>query len=409
MFAIAAFIALFFITIILISLKASPAIKNVSSPQVEASKTITAVDSTLNNLLPQKVVNNINTESIYSNSTNEFIDLKYSPNGQTTLLMTNIQNTDTLPIFSLKYINKESNEIELESGNIIYAEFADNNLIYYQKISEDYGIYLYSIPNNTKKKIIDTADPESFSNISIINENKFFFIQPKTGKYGYGNISTGEMIYIGQKFQNPNSVDNVNVAVYSNPVISPDRSILGLIDNSSASTLSKTIKLFKTSDSSLTSPILTSEVLASDEIKYEWSSNGKYLVVGKDPHIFDIKNAKVINQEVTGGLSEVSFSPDSTKALICNFNRQCQIQNLDDNLSSSPINTGFDINNGIWLNNNILVLSIADSIYSFNLENNYLEQIEGLSSNSIFINTNTINTLAVIDNQVIKTLNLSTL
>ncbi|MBN1331690.1 hypothetical protein JW978_02265 [Candidatus Dojkabacteria bacterium] len=130
---------------------------------------------------------------------------------------------------------------EFESDEILDAAFGMNSLIYYQKAGDDFGIYAYPLDSGTPVRIINSIDPQFFLNIAFISDEKYFFIEPKTGKYGFGYVSGGGNEYLGQKTSGVESVVETNIAAFSNPFVLPAGENIFVITRS---VVQEEIKLF---------------------------------------------------------------------------------------------------------------------------------------------------------------------
>jgi|GEM_PF-3067251 len=323
--------------------------------------------------------------------------VRYSPDSLKTLILSwtadpsrlksadpTIKDTNT-PTLKLSLLTEGSTEIKnIISKDILNAEFSSNNQIYYQKMNDDYGLFVYNIKTGTNKKFISTTTLESFKSIAFIDDDTYYFIQPKTGKYGYGNISTDKTTILGQNADIQETYIDKNMAFYTDMYVSEDKSLIGVVDNKLAESQKKTLNLFAKSDRDLKNPLLKVEFesLLNDgnilQKTITTSNNGRFLTIGSDIVTIDLTTKKTLFKGESGRINTISFSPDGTKIITCvqgSNNGYCKMKAIESNSISEYADLPKDISQTQWINNEVVVFSVGRSLYDYKVSKKLLEKV----------------------------------
>lgn len=353
----------------------------VEEPEVPISENLTfsSLSSTTDIKSKDKQINSI-----------QYIDsVKYSPDGSKGIVLSWNADPSSAEFSKVKSPTKKLTLIdskgvilkEIESKDCLYADFTNDNQVYYQKTGDTYGIYAYTIKSDTKKKFIETADPNFFKSIAMIDENKYFFVQPKTGKYGYGDIKTGKLNVIGVKATNISAVTDVDKALYSEPSISPDKKFIALIEDAANN---PTLKIFNSSDTKFSTPKFATKINKSVSGKYQPSWTGKFLTFGDQATTIFSDNNSIVYEGDKGKISTIKFSPDMTKVLICSGNvlfSNCRLKNVNIKtgaIVSSQITTEAvlpdSISDAEWLGSDTIAIIVGKSLYDYKISTKKFEK-----------------------------------
>lgn len=321
-------------------------------------------------------------------------NIKYSPDGTKGIVFSDATSEKALTL-----VGSDGNILkQIESVDVINADFTNNNQVYYQKIGKDFGIFTYTIKTDAKKKFIETTDPEFFNNIAMIDEDNYFFIQPKTGKYGYASIKTGKLNIVGQRAINTGSILDVDKALLSNPIISPDKKTLILTESSQpGATIDQTLKVFPSNETKFSTPKMTAKISTNINKSYRWGEDGKFLTIGDDSTTINIDTKTVAFKGQANQISKINFSPDKTKAVVCVGMLQrtnCRIESVSSgSISSTKVSTANVLPEGVgdvnWLNNDTIVFVIGKSLYDYKVSTKTLEKATGAKGDYKILNRNT--------------------
>ncbi len=265
----------------------------------------------------------------------------------------------------------ESNEVTIiEEADVTIAIFAGTNFVLYQKTGEDYGIYSYNIPAKAGKLVIKSSDPESFNNITLLDNENYFYVEPKTGNYGYGNLTTGEITEAGQKSLRISSTANVNQSALNYPTVSPNGAMIALSEVVETEGVEEvSLKVFSTVVRSLEDPIFASKLSAGKVDQFVWTSESNFLVSKNSAVIADIEQKSIEELGSPWMKTTSKISPDGNLVVFCTEQTlvgNCFIRDINTKTSTS---LDVEVSEAFWLNSRDLGLIVGESLYSFNYEN----------------------------------------
>ena len=283
---------------------------------------------------------------------------------------------------------KQTNTIEKE--NVFNANFISKDFLYYQLLGNQGGIYRFDIVNKKKDLVVYTYDTKTFGNIAFIDSINYFFIQPNTGKIGFGKVGSDEQLVLDEKALNTDS-SYAQIGAYSLATISPNKQFITLIDNSYQE--NKKVKLViypsnaKTKNDIYYSTDITLLGRGASENNpvIQWSSDSKNVVAGDNANIIDVTKKEVV-YTLADKLASVKLSPDNTHVFVCNYtDNECFIDTLSQN-SKSVVEK--DITDYLWLDNTNTIFQIGKKIYTFNIDKKVLELVTTNRGEYRLINTN---------------------
>lgn len=299
----------------------------------------------------------------YSTENIEHIEFSPDQTKAAALVKTNIDGE-----YRLEILDSNGGLIEeISDQPILEAKFIDNNNIYYQQTGENFGIFLYELGKGTSKKIVSSTDPDYFNSLAFINTSKYFFIQPKTGKYGYGDINSGTEDITGQEAIPQQGLEEKNSALFENPAITNDGKLLMVFKRViTEQTAAYIFQTYSIEDLKLTNPLNSIEVSTDFNSNYPVKLQGKYVIFGTDSAVFDTEKMEIIYRGKNEQVTSIEFSPDQSKKSICTgtlSNRNCTIEENGNISHTLPR----QISQSKWLNNDTLIYTIGQSIYEYDI------------------------------------------
>ena len=300
----------------------------------------------------------------------------------------------------LNLIDSKNKIISIDN-NVTNVGFISNDNIYYQKINSNNGIFTYDLINNKKTQALETTDESVFDNIVFVDANRFFFIQPNTGKIGFNSVSDNKIIILDQKLLQEDS-NYIQSSAYKLAGISPDKKFITFFDLTSQQNGLVKLIILPSTATSIKDVYFSTNIsshgrsISPDEKIFTWSNDGKYLVVGDNSSVIDIVNKNIVSS-IENKLVQSKFSPDSTKIMSCNFtDNECDISSLHNNLKKKIAE---DVSQFEWLNNDQVVFIVGKRLYTYTISIDKLEMITDekadfkildtdSSTSSIFISIN---------------------
>lgn len=298
---------------------------------------------------------------------------------------------------SLKLLDQKGKSIDtIEEGDVVDAAFTSDDQVYYQVHGDNYGIYNYAPSNDsknkaTKQKLVNTTDPDFFNNIVYLGNNKYFFIQPKTGKYGYVNALTGKSEILGQQAIVIETANDIDKALFTRPEVSPGGKYLLLIKKAAiyrdtGEPNKYTLQVFPVGEKSFKKPLIQVELGFQSNVnnyKYNWSKDGQFLSIGNDGLVFDLKTKNVLYRGSQFELTQIAFSPSSKMIAICTGDLaggKCDLKTITNGkLQAAKVDLSNYLPENIseldWVNNNMLVFTVGKSIYSFDISKLKVEKL----------------------------------
>lgn len=329
--------------------------------------------------------------SKYHDSESEVLGLDFSPDGKYLLVLTGDNSHEELSqsavipqvradnpgAYTLSLTDRDGKISKtVEKDKVIDARFCSNSQIYYQTVGTNAGVYLYSIESDQKEVITYTYDTSTFKNISVVDDQRYFFIQPQTGKVGFGKIGSTEMAVIGEKLANSASNYSESSA-YKFSSISPNKSLIAFYDLTTDESGFVTLYIITPETTSLNEPYYTTKVffpsrsLQDFEKVFQWSSDSRYLLAGSALILDAMEKLVVVEGEehqfTTMTLPQSSgifaeFSYDGNKGYIRDFDSDEKLMTLPKNISHFG-----------WLTDKLLMTFIGKRFYVYNTEKDKLE------------------------------------
>lgn len=384
-------------------------------PQI-TTREIVEPEAPLNDKIKINPINKVVKENLKQDTINEPIintaeqyieELKFSEDSNWAVQLSwtsdpaNIKNSTiknaALPTLKLTLINTlNGNANVIEQFDVLNTDFINNNSLYFQKLGDEYGIYVYNLTKQEKLLAIKTSDPEFYKNVAFIDEDNYYFIQPKSGKYGYGKVSTGEYQITGEKLLTNETYLDVNKSLYSNLTISKDKKTISLIDASESKDFNKKLVLFDANDKEFKKPTFSAEVEVSFEetgslkINKSKSEDDSLIIVGTDSTVIDIKNKKVLFKGEKSKQTKVNISPDNTKLIVCenSDSNKCKLKNLDGKDNKDIALLPDDISEMAWIDEDTALFTVGKSIYTFKSNSKKLEKAYKERGNYKILNKN---------------------
>lgn len=279
--------------------------------------------------------------------------------------------------FTLSITDNKGNVIEtLERNKVIDADFIEDDYVYYQAIGSGAGIYRYDRKNKQKNVMIYTYDTRSFGNVVPIDNENYFFIQPTTGKIGFGKLNSTEFTVLDEKILSVNS-NYVKASAYRFASVSPDKKFVAVYDLDADQNLKVAVKIFPVNAKKKDDVYYETKVSYPgggfkdvDNI-FRWSNDSKYLAAGNNGVVIDInkKSAFYTGEEKT--VSKVSPNMDRIVAYDQEVGKAV-VKDLKKNTSFTLPEGVVDIE---WMNNEYLIVVIGQRLYVFNTTNNDLKSV----------------------------------
>jgi hypothetical protein len=279
--------------------------------------------------------------------------------------------------FTLSITDNKGNVIEtLERNKVIDADFIEDDYVYYQAIGSGAGIYRYDRKNKQKNVMIYTYDTRSFGNVVPVDNENYFFIQPTTGKIGFGKLNSTEFTVLDEKILSVNS-NYVKASAYRFASVSPDKKFVAVYDLDADQDLKVAVKIFPVNAKKKDDIYYETKVSYpgggfkdTDNI-FRWSNDGKYLAAGNNGVVIDINkksafytgDEKTISKVAPNMEKIVAYDQEVGKAVVKDLKK----------------NTSYTLPEGVvdveWMNNDYLIVVIGQRLYVFNTANNDLKSV----------------------------------
>jgi len=300
--------------------------------------------------------------------------------GTSNLLNTIIQKAhaeDTKIAYTLTIINNDGKVVATVAENrVIDMDFCGNDYLCYQIIGSDGGIYRYDIKNKSTDLIVYTYETKSFKNTVLIDTNKYFFIQPNTGKVGFGSIGSTELVILDEKVLDVAS-NYVKTSAFKYASLSPNRKYVAFYDLSPDSDDKVSVKIYPTTATIKDNLYFETKVIfppggfQNESDILNWSKDAKFLTAGFDGTIIDVENKKVIHTDEQSSVAKLS--PDNKKFLVHNKETgEILIKELSGNKLSQIKQQVSSIE---WFSNELLILTIGKRLYVFNVNKGELRAV----------------------------------
>jgi len=352
-----------------------------------------------------------NTFSLKPIDTKGVKDIKFVKYSEDQKKVATLTNSDSGKNYKLIVSDSNwENQKIIESEDALNVNFIDNSNIYYQKTGNDYGIFLYSFNDDKKNKFFSSVDPEMFNNVVMIGNNQFFYIQPKTGNYGFGNLSTGKLNNLGQKAIDQASIQDKAMSEISDPTISLDKNnlvILQLVPNSSP--IQKDLLIFPIKDFDFSKPIFSTRIQTTQGARYQWIADQNLLVAGDDSTVIDILKKEIVFKGTKDYINYLSISPNTKLAGVCYNNYptdRCSIINFNNSQEAQTMLLPNDTSKMVWLDNNNCILIVGKSLYDFNIVQKSLEKLSPNPANTEYsIITASLNNVMILKDGLLYQIN----
>jgi len=303
--------------------------------------------------------------------------IKYSPDLENSFAIIKNENESGLIDNGLYVISQELTTLEVEKNNISNAEFINDKNIYYQKLNVDPGIYFYNLETGEKKLAIETTDLKSFENVVPIDENKYFYIEPKTGKVGFGEIQTGQRSVILQKSLEVKT-NYAQSGAYYYAVGSPNKEYVAFFDLTDVAQ-NKIALLIYPSIATKAEDLyfkayadISSRSLIPGEKLISWSEDSELVIAGESPVIVHVKEKKIVYEGNTK--SKSLMSPDKTSLAYIDFEtldlEVVELGNSENIITLAKYASQFE-----WMDNEHIFLIIGKKLYIYNLPKQELNLI----------------------------------
>lgn len=307
-----------------------------------------------------------------------------SETGKYVLSLVNLNNSIDIntPViednyFSLSLFSSKGELVnQIEDSKVSGAKLVNDNTVIYHTLKEDYGIFAFNIKTKAKTKIIETSDPEFLNNIDFLSDTKIFWIEPKTGKFGTTDIETLETVTLGQEANFSNSIEDHNMASFSSPVVSFDKSKIAIVKNS-GETFIREFLVLDTQKIDFNNPIaaFTSEELLPHENRIKWSKDSKLINTGTDGTIFSVTTGKKVFSLPNSRNSTIIFSPYNNSFIGCETekSKKCSVYQVQE--FKKIIELPDNIDQISWANKDNIVFDVGKSLYTINITDKKLKKV----------------------------------
>lgn len=274
----------------------------------------------------------------------------------------------------LLLLDRTGKQLAEISPNVINASFVDATHVYYQTTGSAAGIYRYRITDGQNLNIIYSYDPLAFNNVVFVDDTNYFFIQPTTGKMGYGVVGSTSTTTIAEKRLNTKG-NFTQAGAFAQASLSPDRKLIAVYDlNVDSDSLVKVL-LFDAS-SKKAEPVAEFSVAAplnssQDRSSLSWSNDAQFLLAGGNAAVIDITN-KRITYKSSDAVTSSFLSPDKKSLAQCTVS-SCEIVNLQNQTKNS---LSYFVKDLEWVNNQKVLLVSGEFIYTLDLISNTLLKVD---------------------------------
>lgn len=307
-----------------------------------------------------------------------------SESGKYVLSLVNLNNSIDVnsPVvednyFSLSLFSSKGELVnQIEDSKVSGAKLVNDSTVIYHTLKEDYGIFSFNIKTKAKTKVIETSDPEFLNYIDLLSDTKIFWIEPKTGKFGTTDIETLETVTLGQEANSLNSLEDNNMASFSSPVVSYDKSKIALVKNS-GETFTREFLVLDTQKIDFNNPIaaFTSEELLQHENRIKWSKDSKLINTGTDGTIFSVTTGKKVFSLQNSRNSTIIFSPYNNSFIGCETekSKKCTVYQVEK--FKKVIELPENIDQVSWANKDNIVFDVGKSLYTMNIQDKKLKKV----------------------------------
>jgi hypothetical protein len=269
----------------------------------------------------------------------------------------------------------------LESGKVTDVAFVGNEEIYYQIIGTGAGIYNYNIKTKEKTVLIYSYDTNAFENFVQIDDSKFFFIQPATGKIGFGKAGSTDVTVLDEKVLNT-KLSYVKSSAFKFASLSPDKKYIVLYDLDPDEAFKVRILIYPVTAMSTADLYFETRVnypaggFRNENDAFSWSKDSQYVTGGNNGAVIDVLNKKVVFESTEGNISKLS--PDATKIL--SFEQGTGLVKAV-NLNNEELAT---LPSGIsqieWLTNDYAILIIGQRLYIYKVSAKSLNAVNDIQT-----------------------------
>lgn len=283
---------------------------------------------------------------------------------------------------TLRVMGKNGSTQIIEKDTVLDAEFGGNEYVYYQTLGTSAGIYTYNLSKSKKDTVIQTYDHASFANMTMINDSQYFFIQPTTGKMGFGKLGSNDEVILDTKTLNLQT-NYVKASAYTLAGISPDKKYIAVYDKSveypAGSSIKVRLQIFPTTAKTLSDMYFSTDIviaprnLAEGDSLVRWSSDNALLLAGNNSTIIDIPNKKVLFS--TGDSTSITrISPDKKSLFVCiEFPSECYVTDFSQS-KKTPVTKV--VTQAEWLSKDTVLMVIGQKLYVFSTKSNKLELVK---------------------------------
>lgn len=278
--------------------------------------------------------------------------------------------------------------VTVQENTVIDADFFTEDYVYYQTIGSAAGVYRYDISEFKKDIMVYTYDPKAFDNITPVDDTRYFFIQPNTGKVGFGNIQTQEINLIEEKSLNLQT-QYAQSGAFRYASLSPNNQYIAFYDiaDTQPNGLVK-VKVYPVTATKATDIYFETYVmliprgLAEWENVFEWTTDSKYLIAGDNATIIDIATKTVVFS-TDSNLSKVKISPNKQKLLVNDMtNNQLY---LTDFAKSTKNEISKDVRQFEWVSESLAILTIGQRLYVLPIEQLKLESVNEIKEDTVIL------------------------
>lgn len=323
-----------------------------------------------------------NSESLFISSNVDKV--RISPEGN--LLLVLEKNTEEQKETGIEQLSKlyltdvdGASIAVIEETFVLDAKFVDAKTVMYQKMYRDAGVYLYRIESRESDKIISTEDYSSFDNVDIGIDNRYYFIQQRTGKVGYLQGVQGKSTIIEQKMLDIES-NYVQAGAFHTMSVSPDEKWIAYLESVSQDEYNTLIKIYPADAKSVdqlyykaTTNIFPGGFHSSALI--QWSEDSNFIKAGESCMVIDI--SKKQSKRLCDSGEEVRLVPADK------FQHVAAVSINDDVRSvlhvhgeeAESIELPRNIRDLSWIAKEKLLLIIGKKLYVFDTKTQALELV----------------------------------